>query len=41
MQIFYLKKLNYAEVKKQYQVKISNGFAALENLDGDVNFSRS
>jgi hypothetical protein len=33
MQRFDLKKLNKAEVKEQYQVKISNRFAGLENLD--------
>jgi hypothetical protein len=30
MQIFDLRKLNDAEVKEQYQVKITNGFAALK-----------
>jgi hypothetical protein len=30
---FNLEKLSDVEVKKQYQVKISNRFAALENLD--------
>jgi hypothetical protein len=30
-----LKKLNNLEVKEQYQVKILNGFASLENLDDD------
>jgi len=30
-----LKKLNDVEVKEQYQVKISNRFAAVENLDDD------
>ena len=29
---FYLRKLNELEVSKQYQIKISNRFAALENL---------
>jgi len=32
MQRFNLKKLNYVEVKEQYQVQISNKSAALENL---------
>jgi hypothetical protein len=32
---FNVKKLNDVEVKQQYQVKISNRFAALENLDDD------
>jgi hypothetical protein len=35
MERFNLKKLNDVEVKKQYQVKISNRFATLENLDHD------
>jgi hypothetical protein len=30
--IFNLKKLSKLEVRKQYQIKISNRFAALENL---------
>jgi hypothetical protein len=29
------------EVKEQYQVKISNKFAALENVDGDVDINRA
>jgi hypothetical protein len=32
MQILDLMKVNCAEVKEQYQVKIPNNFAALENL---------
>jgi hypothetical protein len=31
----HLKKLNDMEVQVEYQVKISNRFAALENLDDD------
>jgi hypothetical protein len=39
---FNLKKLNDVEVKEQYQVIISNMFAALENLfDGGVDISRA
>jgi hypothetical protein len=36
---FNLKQLNEEEVKEQYQIKIKNKFAALENLDdnGDIN----
>jgi hypothetical protein len=30
---FYLKKLDYVEIKEKYQVEISNRFAALESLD--------
>jgi hypothetical protein len=33
MERFNLKRLNDVEVKVQYQVKISNRFAALENFD--------
>jgi hypothetical protein len=33
---FDLRKLNDAEVKEQYQVKITNRFAALENCDDTV-----
>jgi hypothetical protein len=33
MKVFNLKKLNYVEVKEQYQVKISNRFPTLENFD--------
>jgi hypothetical protein len=36
MQRFDLKKQNNAEVKKQYQVKISNSFAVSENMDVDI-----
>jgi hypothetical protein len=36
MQRFDLRKLNDAEVKEQYQVKITNRFAALENCDDNV-----
>jgi hypothetical protein len=35
VEIFNLKKLLGVEVKVQYQVKISNRFAALETLDDD------
>jgi hypothetical protein len=41
MEKFNLKRLNDAKVKEEYQVKISNWFAALENLyDNDVDISR-
>ena len=29
---FNLRKLNYVEVRKQYQIEITNRFAALENV---------
>jgi hypothetical protein len=35
MERFNLKKLNDVELKKQYQVKISNRFVALESMDDD------
>ena len=34
-QIFNLKKLNEPEVREQYQIEITNRFAALENLIDD------
>jgi hypothetical protein len=40
MERFSLKKLVEVEGKEQYQVNISNRFAALENLDDDVDNSR-
>jgi hypothetical protein len=36
-----LKKLNEVQGKEQYQVQISNRFAALENLDDDVHINRA
>jgi hypothetical protein len=41
MERFNLKKLDEVEGKKQYRVKISNRFAALENLDNDVDINRA
>jgi len=40
-QRFNLKKLNELEVRKQYQIEITNRFAAFENLndDEDVNWT--
>lgn len=38
---FNLKKPNDAKVKGQYQVKISNFFLALENLDDNKDISRA
>jgi hypothetical protein len=40
MERFNLKKLDEVEGKEQYRVEISYRFAALENLDNDVNISR-
>jgi hypothetical protein len=39
MQRFDLRKLNDVEVKEQYQVKITNRFAAFENCDDTVNMN--
>jgi hypothetical protein len=36
MERFNLKKLNEVEGKEQYRVKVSNRFAALEDLDTEV-----
>jgi hypothetical protein len=41
MQRFYLRKLNDAEVKEQYQVKITHRFLALENFDVNVDMNRA
>jgi hypothetical protein len=36
MERFNLKKLNDVEVKEQFRVEVSNRFAALEDLDSEV-----
>jgi hypothetical protein len=41
MERFNLKKLNEVEGKEQYHVEISNRFAALENLDTEVEINRA
>jgi hypothetical protein len=38
---FNLRNLNELEVRKQYQIEITNRFAALENLDNDGNINRA
>jgi hypothetical protein len=38
---FNLKKLSELEVRKQYQIKISNRFAALEILNGSKDINRA
>jgi hypothetical protein len=38
---FNLRNLNELEVRKQYQIEITNRFAALENLDNDVDINRA
>jgi hypothetical protein len=41
MERFNLKELDEVEAKEQYRVEISNRFAALENLDDDVDINRA
>jgi hypothetical protein len=41
MESFNLKKLNEVEGKEQYSVEISNRFAALENLDTEVDVNKA
>jgi hypothetical protein len=41
MERFNLKKLNEVEGKEQYRVEILNRFAALENLDAEVDINRA
>jgi hypothetical protein len=38
---FNLRKLNEVEVMKYYQIKISNRFSALENLNGSEGINRA
>jgi hypothetical protein len=38
---FNLRKLSGAEVRKQYQIKISNRFAAVENLNDSKDINRA
>jgi DNA polymerase elongation subunit (family B) len=38
---FNLKKLNELEIKKQYQIDISNRFVALENLSDGADINRA
>jgi hypothetical protein len=38
---FNLKKLNELEVRKQYQIEITNRYAALGNLSDDENIKRT
>jgi hypothetical protein len=41
MQRFDLRKLNDAEVKEHYQVKITNRFVTLKNFDDNVDMNRA
>ena len=36
-----IRKLNQLEVRKQYQIEISNSFAALENLSDSEDINRA
>jgi hypothetical protein len=38
---FNLRKLNDREVRKQYQMEVTNRFAAVENLSDDENINRA
>ena len=38
---FNLKKLNELEVRKEYQIEITNRFAALENISDDEDINRA
>jgi len=38
---FNLRKVNQLKVRKQYQIEITNRFAALENLSEDENINRA
>jgi len=40
-QRFSLRKLNEPEVREQYQIEITNRFAALENVNDDENVNRT
>jgi len=40
-QRFNLRKFNEPEVREQYQIEITNRFAALENLNNDENINRT
>jgi hypothetical protein len=41
MERFNLGKLNEVEIKEQYRVEVSNRFAALEDLDAEVEIDRT
>jgi hypothetical protein len=41
MERFNLKKFNEVESKEQYRLKISNRFAALENVDTEVDIDKA
>jgi hypothetical protein len=41
MERLHLKKLNEVEGKEQYRVEISNKFAALENLNAEVDINKT
>jgi type I restriction-modification system DNA methylase subunit len=41
VEIFNFRKLNELEVRNQYQIEITNRFAALDNLSDDENINRA
>jgi hypothetical protein len=41
MEGFNLKKLSEMEVRKQFQIELSNRFAAVENLSGSEDINRA
>jgi hypothetical protein len=41
MDRFYLEKLKDIEGKEQYHIEISNGSAALESLDAEIDINRA
>ena len=41
VEIFYLRRLNELDVRKQYQIRISNRSAALENLSDSKDINRA
>jgi hypothetical protein len=41
MEVFNLRKLNELEVRQEYQIKISNRFATLENLCDNEDINRA
>jgi predicted 3-demethylubiquinone-9 3-methyltransferase (glyoxalase superfamily) len=41
VEMFNLKRLSEMEVRKQFQIEISNGFSALENLNDSEDINRA
>jgi len=40
-EIFNLRKINELEIRKQYQIEITNSFTALENISDDKAINRA